>query len=671
MLQPDYVFFTIFILLLFSQLHRWLYHSLHNHLPISIWLLVGLLLVVGGFFVEASRLREQTRIQKMLEGFAPTYALELQRMGHAQLTLETTPHDARYLLMIEAEKQWQTINPTVADIYTMRKLPNGQTVIVVDAETDYNHDGRYEGEQESRTPIGTVYTEEDASLESAFHGTSNFDPDPKVDAWGTWVGAAVPMYNESGQVEAILGVDYDAQEWLSAIQRARRSTIVVFGILILILGASTTIIFLLQGQLRERQRTERVLHEAKEAAEVGSRVKSEFLAMMSHELRTPMNGVMGMTNLLLETPLSPEQRDYTETIKDSAHTLLAVLDNILNFLTLQEGIPALESQAFNLEQFITETKQLFLDQAQRKGIALTARFQPTVPKVLRGDIAKLRRLLTNLIENALKFTEQGEISIAVSLAQLDKDGTLAKSVRSTTTATKSCLILFEVQDTGIGMPSELQKQLFQPFSRGDVSTTRKHGGTGLGLAICERLVSSMGGKIGVKSEPGNGSYFWFTVQFEHHPEDGNLSTTLMRGAVTSPRHGTPVLLLAEDNLTNQKLAVRLLEKCGYGAEIAANGRLAYEAVQRTRYAAILMDCQMPEMDGFEATRLIRRWERTRPDTTEPRLPIIAITANALEGDRERCLQAGMDDYLAKPIVLTELRAILQKWLPSQATQQAA
>ncbi len=552
------------------------------------------------------------------------------------------------------------------------------------------------------------------------------------------------------------------------------------------------------------------LRAAKEAAESAGQAKSEFLANMSHEIRTPMNGVIGMVSLLLDLDLSPMQREYAETIHTSAENLLTVINGVLDFSKIEAGKLVLEKLDFDLQETVESTVDILAEQAQAKGTELVTDLPPELPRLLRGDPGRLRQVLVNLVGNALKFTQGGEVVVSVTEAAPVDRQVVIRVARQTESEHK-VVLRFEVRDTGVGISTELQAKLFQPFVQADSSTTRRYGGTGLGLAISKQLVLLMDGQIGVDSVQGKGSTFWFTAQFDkpvltHPPVAGErdgwsnlrvlivddnassrrslrsqiLAWKLQRGSASSglealrllraaavdghpydialvdvempemdghalahaikgdpaisgtklialtqfghaladrdmraegiaatlskpvkqsrlfdclvtvigdvasvghtgpmpggaPETGLSVraraklagarVLVAEDNVVNQKVALALLKKIGCPSDVVANGIEVLDVLQRIPYVLIFMDCQMPEMDGLEATRLIRQREQdpVRPCPWPAPVRIVALTASAMPGDRELFLAAGMDDYVSKPVRQPELAAAIERW----------
>jgi len=394
---------------------------------------------------------------------------------------------------------------------------------------------------------------------------------------------------------------------------------------------------------------ERTTAKALEAA----RLKSEFLANMSHEIRTPMNGVLGMIELLSRTPLDEKQQRFLSTLQTSAGGLMSVLNDILDFSKIEAGKMELREETCRVRVLVDEVTDLFAARSELRGVHIIAKVEHDVPSQVEADTERVRQVLSNLVGNAVKFTESGTITVRASVEEYK--GQVFQ-------------LRFEVIDTGIGIDPALQGKLFEAFSQVDGSLTRKHGGTGLGLAICKQLVALMKGRMGVTSEPGRGSNFWFVLPLRRLESTGSLVLPTARplAALPSSKEGAArkVILVAEDNPINQEVLREVLSELGYEAYIVGTGLEALTALEQEAYPLVLMDCQMPELDGYGAAREIRRRE-----AGGRHVPLIAVTAHAFEGEREKALAAGMDDYVTKPISGAVLGEVIQRWWPKSISRE--
>lgn len=445
---------------------------------------------------------------------------------------------------------------------------------------------------------------------------------------------------EASAFEGEARMQHKDGQWISILVRGSVIERDVNGLAVRISGTSINI--------TDIKLVEAELIKARNAAESASKAKSEFLATMSHEIRTPLNGVLGFADMLMSTPLDDDQRAFAATIRDSGKSLMTIIDDILDFSRLETGQVVIERARTDAKSIVRDVLTLLRPRAAEKKLELDVHWPTAVSSLIIADPGRLRQVLLNLVSNAIKFTEAGRVTLRADDAS---DG----------------MLRIEVEDTGIGIASEQLAHVFAKFTQADSSMARKYGGTGLGLAICKQLVELMGGQIGAHSRLGSGSTFWFTLPLAQQSETIGTSETLaVEKRPVMDSIGSLRVLVVEDHAVNRLLATRMLRKFGCEVEIAENGRIACDRTAQEAFDLVFMDCQMPEMDGFEATRVIRN----REQLSGRRLPIVALTANAMREDRERCLDAGMDDYVSKPYSPADLRRTLDRWCKPQALPAA-
>lgn len=572
----------------------------------------------------------QNKQREKLIGFALSYAWVFEEMGHDKLNWNTKPQDPFYLKFIEYQKGWLKSNPFVSDIYTMKKANDGSFYLIVDSETDYDRDGKFDDAREARTHIGEVYEKQILELSNAFGGSPSFTVTPYEDKWGKWVSVFFPLYKD-GIVNGVLGVDFPAKDYASEIHRARNLVLLCAFLLF------TSIFGVIYTKFEQMEHDE-VLGTALKKAEQATKTKSQFLANMSHEIRTPLNGILGMINLISDQPLRGETKERIDIMKRSADTLRALVNDILDFSKIEAGKLELELVDFHIPQTVSECISLLHLQSKQKGIAIVSDIDANMQfPWIRADLNRFRQVLTNLINNAIKFTPAGQVTVKV--VQTMKEGNTVH-------------LQVSITDTGIGIPDDVKKKLFQSFTQADGSTTRRFGGTGLGLAICKGIVESMGGTIWVESVLKKGSTFTFTVPAERAAEPPKPAVNTV--AIAAPKRPLKILV-ADDHSTNRLLAVTYLEKLGYRADSVSNGLEVLDALDTKVYDVIFLDCQMPEMDGYTVAEKLR--QRFTP-TTRPW--IIALTASVFKEEQEKCFTSGMDDFVAKPFDKNTLLNALER-----------
>jgi signal transduction histidine kinase/ActR/RegA family two-component response regulator len=641
-----------------STHHRPKAHYRRINRPLLHGILAGTAVLVisslGLFYLwRAAHEAQLDAVRMELLQLARTAATLVDGDAHRSIVSQEQAGSPAHLALLAPLVKFHQATSDIIYVYTA-VLEHGRVHYVLGTDYLYRVAGDTEPPELIMAPHDTV----DPTLRRALERhVTTVNEEPVKEAVRSYMSAYAPFFDRSGRFVGVIGVDMWVRNFDARIGAIRRAGISAFAAVALLSVLTGLVVLRLSRTAQRARRRDRVvqlrLAEAKRHAEARAQraqdaasAKSDLLAVMSHEIRTPINGVLGFANLLLETPLNSEQREFAQTVQRSSDALLTVINDVLDYSKIEAGRMSIEQIDLDLHSVCDGVRAILQSAALERGLSMHVDYDERLPKYIKGDPVRIRQVLLNLAGNAVKFTASGSVHIAV--AQLD-----------------AARLKISVTDTGIGIASEQLATLFQRYTQGDSSTARRYGGTGLGLAISKTLVELMGGEIGALSTPGEGSTFWFVLPLRAGaPTEAELPAP---PAVPSfPQRSR--LLLVEDNFVNQRVALYLLAKLGYEVDVAQHGREAIDRLSRTRYQLVLMDCQMPEMDGFETTRLIRD---PASRVLEHEVPIIAMTANAFPEDRARSIASGMNDFLSKPVDPAMLAAMLTKWLGAERQQDQA
>jgi signal transduction histidine kinase/AmiR/NasT family two-component response regulator len=591
-----------------------------------------------GLLIVYLRAREAqiTAVQSEMLQMARSMAAEVDGDLHETLTSPAQTGSPTHEKLLEPLVRMHRAAKDVWFVYT-GVYRDGRVYWVLDTATHY----RVPGNTAPPDPIMKMYAARDADYERAFRDGLEFtDPDPREDAGHHYLSAAVPIHNHAGRTVAMLGIDMQLDrldDRMAVIRNALFVALVVVLFLSIGAGAVAHQLRLVAAALVYKLRKARAEAEHNAAAaQSASRAKAQFLAMMSHEIRTPMNGILGVADLLRTMSPNAEQKRLLDILASSGESLLRIINDILDFSKMEADRLELHAKPFELRALADELEHLLAWPARAKGVAFSIEVDPRLPAGVEGDRQRLSQVLLNLGTNAVKFTDRGGIRLAL---------------RARPASEGSTGVEFSVSDTGIGMDTEQLSRLFTPFTQFATTQSHRGGGTGLGLVIARKLVNLMGGEIAVFSEPGKGSTFSFSVEL---PVAAIASSTTTKGVL---KLDSLAVLVAEDNAVNQTVVAAMLKSLGHRATLVASGRDALDALAREPFDLVLMDCNMPDMDGLEATRRLRSGDSGARD---PRIAVIALTANAMDGDRDACIAAGMDDFIAKPVTIATLRDVIER-----------
>ena len=610
----------------------------------------------GSLFISQSEKELQERLTADLQRAARIYRDAVIGMSHEKIPMVHPTEDEHFKRIFTFFRACHQSNPSIPSTYTLRKDANGVLIFFVEPGLYLSDENEYDLELKCGDPFPAMQEVGDEVFQT---GNPYVSPQPYTDDFGTWITAFEPIRDSNGKVEAILGVDYLAKDWKGTILKAGTAPLeIVLGVFGCLIAG---LILFSEYQLQVRRESEHakqlehllvekdknaiVLQKARVAADAATKAKSDFLANMSHEIRTPMNGVIGLTNLLAKTRLDSLQEEYVTNLQSSAKALLTVINDILDISKIEAGMFELTCQPFGPYEVLNEMSQCFAYTASERNVRFVKEFSSTIPRRLIGDMGRFRQVLLNVLGNAFKFTTLGSVTFRCREEILDS----------------SCRLLCEIEDTGIGIDEKMLPTLFKPFVQADSSVTRQFGGTGLGLTIVSHLIERMGGTIGVESTLGKGTLFRFSIPFPvaddvfcDQNEEDSAEKTGSSMIIKRQLH----VLLVEDVKINIIVASGIIKAMGHELTVAENGLEALEHLRKTPFDIVLMDCQMPVMDGYECVRTLRKSDS---GVRNPNIPVIAMTAHAMSSDRDKCIDAGMDDYITKPIDAVALTKMINRY----------